>query len=233
MLIRRMTATFGTLQNAALELKDGLNILEAPNEAGKSTWCAFLLSMLYGINSRERDRTGYPADKNRFAPWNGAPMGGRMDVLAQEGELTLIRATSRQAAPMADFRAVYAGTGETVPDLTDRTCGETLLAVEREVYERSAFIRQAGLPITRDAGLEQRIASYLSSGEGDTSYKEASDALKNQGSRYRQSGQIPSLEKELDEFIGDPSNRDEMLKEVSAAYDDIFARNSIRKISIG
>ena len=50
-----MTAAFGKLQGHTLELKDGLNIIQAPNETGKSTWCAFLLAMLYGINSRERD----------------------------------------------------------------------------------------------------------------------------------------------------------------------------------
>ena len=60
-----MTAAFGKLQGHTLELKDGLNIIQAPNETGKSTWCAFLLAMLYGINSRERDRAGFIADKNR------------------------------------------------------------------------------------------------------------------------------------------------------------------------
>ena len=63
MLIRRMTATFGKLQEQTLELREGLNILQAPNETGKSTWCAFLLSMLYGVSTRER---GALADKNQI-----------------------------------------------------------------------------------------------------------------------------------------------------------------------
>ena len=84
-----MTATFGKLQGRSLELGDGLNIIEAPNETGKSTWCAFLLSILYGVNSRERDRAGFIADKNRFAPWSGAAMSGRMDCGTELGELTL------------------------------------------------------------------------------------------------------------------------------------------------
>lgn len=86
-----MTATFGKLQGRSLELGDGLNIIEAPNETGKSTWCAFLLSILYGVNSRERDRAGFIADKNRFAPWSGAAMSGRMDCGTELGELTLTR----------------------------------------------------------------------------------------------------------------------------------------------
>ena len=99
-----MTATFGKLQGRTLELRDGLNILQAPNETGKSTWCAFLLSILYGINSRERDRAGFIADKNRYAPWSGAAMSGRMDCSTDLGELTLTRSTRRQEGLSLDER---------------------------------------------------------------------------------------------------------------------------------
>ena len=199
--IHRMSATFGKLDQQTLELTGGLNVIQAPNESGKSTWCAFLLAMLYGVNSRERDRAGFIAEKNRYAPWSGAAMAGRLDCRAGENELTLTRATKRQTAPLGDFRAVYAGTNDDVPGLTGQSCGEALLGVSREVYERSAFIRQAGLPVTQDAGLERRIAALITSGEEDTSYSEAADALKKQLNRRRhnRTGQIPALEAELAE----------------------------------
>ena len=202
LLIHRMTATFGKLQSRTLELKDGLNIIEAPNETGKSTWCAFLLAMLYGINSRERDKAGFIADKNRYAPWSGAAMSGRLDCRAGADELSLTRTTRRQTAPMGDFQALYAGTGDSSPGLTSQNCGETLLGVSREVYERSAFIRQSGMTITQDAGLERRIAALITSGEEDTSYTEAADALKKQLNRRRhnKTGQIPVLEAELQDI---------------------------------
>ena len=194
-----MSASFGKLQGQTLELKDGLNILQAPNETGKSTWCAFLLSMLYGINSRERDRAGFIADKNRYAPWSGISMSGHLDCRVKAADLTLTRTTRRQTAPMAEFQAVYTGTGNIVPGLNGQNCGEALLGVSREVFERSAFIRQAGLPITQDAGLERRIASLITSGEEDTSYSETTDTLKKQLNRRRhnKTGQIPTLETEL------------------------------------
>ena len=199
LLIRRMTASFGKLRGEMLELNDGLNILQAPNETGKSTWCAFLLSMFYGVNSRERERAGFIPDKIRYAPWSGSTMSGRLDCLADGRELTLTRTTRRQTSPMGEFQAVYSGTGDHVPELTGTTCGETLLGVSREVYERSAFIRQAGLPISQDAGLERRIASLITSGEEDTSYSEATDTLKKQLNRRRhnKTGQLPALEAEL------------------------------------
>ena len=199
MRIHRMTANFGRLRGSTLELQDGLNILQAPNETGKSTWCAFLLSILYGINSRERDRAGFIADKNRYAPWSGASMSGRMDCSTDLGELTLTRTTRRQTSPMGEFAAVYTGTNEPVPGLTGTTCGETLLGISREVFERSAFIRQNGLSISQDAELERRIAALISSGEEGTSYTEAAETLKKQLNRRRhnKTGQLPALEAEL------------------------------------
>lgn len=194
-----MTAFFGKLQGKTLELQEGLNILQAPNETGKSTWCAFLISMFYGINSRERDKAGFIADKNRYAPWTGGAMSGRLDCRAGGDELTLSRSTRRPTAPMADFQAVYAGTGDAVPGLTGQNCGETLLGVSREVFERSAFIRQSGLPISQDVGLERRVAALITSGEEDVSYSETAAVLKKQLNRRRhnKTGLLPALETEL------------------------------------
>ncbi len=201
--IHRMSATFGKLSQRTLHLSDGLNIIQAPNETGKSTWCAFLLSMLYGINSRERDRVGFIADKNRYAPWSGAAMAGRLDCRIGGNELTLLRETKRQTAPLGDFKAVRAGTMDEYPGLTGQNCGETLLGVSREVYERSAFIRQAGLPVTQDAGLEKRIAALITTGEEDTSYSEAAAALNKQLNRRRhnKTGRLPALELELADTV--------------------------------
>ena len=218
-----MTATFGKLQGRTLELQDGLNILQAPNETGKSTWCAFLLSILYGINSRERDRAGFIADKNRYAPWSGAAMSGRMDCSTDLGELTLTRTTRRQSSPMGEFGAVYAGTSEPVPGLTASACGETLLGISREVFERSAFIRQNSLPISQNADLERRIAALISSGQEDTSYTEAAEALKKQLNRRRhnKTGQLPALEAELADLARQLAESGSLARQLTEARGEV------------
>ena len=80
MRIYKMTATFGKLEHATLELKPGLNVITAPNEWGKSTWCAFLVAMLYGLDTRAKSTKNARADKERYAPWSGSPMAGRIDL---------------------------------------------------------------------------------------------------------------------------------------------------------
>lgn len=200
MLIHRMSANFGKLQGQTLELQEGLNVIQAPNETGKSTWCAFLSAMLYGINSRERDKAGSLAEKNRYAPWSGTAMLGRIDCTVEGKELTLLRATRRPSAPMAEFRAME--DGSILPELTGENCGETLLGVSREVYERSAFIRQSGLALSQDAGLERRIAELISTGEEGSSYSETMEELKRQLNRRRhnKTGQLPALEAQLQDL---------------------------------
>ncbi|MEA4955326.1 MAG: AAA family ATPase, partial [Pseudoflavonifractor sp.] len=91
MKLNSMTATFGKLEKARLELGDGLNLIYAPNEGGKSTWAAFWRAMLYGIDTRDRDRKGYLADKNHYQPWSGAPMEGELTLEWQSRDITIRR----------------------------------------------------------------------------------------------------------------------------------------------
>ena len=75
MILLQLRANFGKL-HGTLTLHEGLNELCLPNEAGKSTWSAFLLAMLYGIDTRERatrENQNLPA-KERYRPWDGSSM---------------------------------------------------------------------------------------------------------------------------------------------------------------
>ena len=199
--ILHLTGTFGRLDHDELTLSPGLNLLYAPNESGKSTWGAFIRTMLYGLSTRER---GPLADKNRYAPWNGAPLQGRMDVSADGEGYTLLRETRRAASPMGEFTCTYTGTATPVPNITGQNAGETLLGVPREVFERSAFIGQNALTVEQDAELERRIAALITTGEEDTSYTESCDRLKKQLNRRRhnKTGLIPALERDIDQLHG-------------------------------
>ena len=183
-----------------MKLSPGMNIIEAPNEWGKSTWSAFLAAMFYGIDTSQRDRKGVLADKNKFQPWNGAPMSGTLRCVVDGREMVIERTGKRTGAPMSQFSAWYADTGEPVPGLTGENVGVSLLGVEREVFLRSGFIGPAGLSVTQTPELERRIAALVSSGE-DTSFSEPFaqlNAWKNRR-KHNRTGLLPETMAELHE----------------------------------
>ena len=195
----RLDATFGRLEHRSLDFSPGLNIIEAPNESGKSTLAAFLRAMLYGFPARER---GTLAEKNRYAPWSGSPMQGTLELWSEAyGDVTLRRDTPRAGSPMERFAATRIGAADSIPGLSAADCGELLLGVPREVYERSAFIRQSGLAVEASAELERRVAALVTTGEEGVSYTDAAASLKKQLNLRRansRNGKIPALEREIE-----------------------------------
>lgn len=200
MQLLHANATYGKLNQAQLDLQPGLNVICAPNEGGKSTWSRFLLTMFYGLNTRQR---GDLADKNRFQPWSGTPMQGRLELSAGEKLLVLSRRTQRADAPMGVFSCTYAGTDTPVPDLDAAHCGETLLGVPQSVYQRCAFIPSGSMAINADADLERRINALISTGEEKVSFLQAENRLKKQlhQRKYNRTGAIPQLEAEIGELM--------------------------------
>ena len=198
MIIRKMRASFGKL-HTTLELQEGMNLLCLPNEAGKSTWSAFLVAMLYGIDTSERasvSNQGLPM-KERYKPWDGSAMEGAIELVWEGRNITIERTTDRRI-PMGAFRAYETESGVPVPELTGENCGRMLCGVERTVFERTAFIRQLGLTVTEDAALEKRLGALVTTGEdGARSYSELESELKKQKNKLiGKAGRLPRLTEE-------------------------------------
>lgn len=216
-----MTATFGKLENDTLRLAPGLNILEAPNEWGKSTWCAFLCAMLYGLDTRAKTTKAALADKEHFAPWSGRPMSGRMDIYWNGRDITLER-TTKGRVPMGTFRAYETETGLDIPELDGQNCGQMLLGMERSVFLRSCFIRFSDLPVTDDEALRRRLNALVTTGdESGRSEKLASDLkeLKNR-IRYHRSGLLPQAQQQRDQL----RDKLEELEKLSSQQTEIVGR---------
>ena len=199
MKIKSMTATYGRLAEAPLVPGPGLAVLTAPHEAGKSTWCAFLKAMLYGLDTRERDKSGSLAEKNRYQPWSGAPMAGTLELEWGGRDITL-RRYSTKSGPFQGFEAVYTASGDPVPGLTAANAGHTLLGVSREVFVRSAFLAQDAATVTSAPELERRVASLATAGQEDASFSATQRVLRdwrNRRQANRTTGLIPQLEREL------------------------------------
>ena len=198
MKIISMTATFGKLDNETLHLQEGLNVLTAPNEWGKSTWCAFLCAMLYGIDTRERSRADQLADKEKYMPWSGKPMEGSIRLLHEGRDITIQRRT-RGRVPMGEFLAWETETGLTIRELTADNCGQVLLGVEKSVFQRTGFLRFTDLPVKADDALRRRLNALVTTGDESGSADRLGQKLKELKNRCRHNhtGLIPECQAQI------------------------------------
>ncbi len=195
MKIYSMTATFGKLSRQVLTLEPGLNVIEAPNEWGKSTWCAFLMAMLYGIDTASRSKAGFLADKEHYAPWSGEPMSGSMDICWNGRDITLQR-QSKGRIPMGEVKAFETRTGIPVPELSVAAPGQVLLGVERSVFARAGFLKLAEMPVTEDESLRRRLNELVTTGDESGASDALAQKLKDLKNkcRFNKKGLLPELE---------------------------------------
>ncbi len=196
MRIYSMTATFGKLEHQTLTLQPGLNVIHAPNEWGKSTWCAFLLNMLYGIDTKERSKLDSLADKDRYAPWSGAAMSGRIELCWNGRDITIER-SSNARIPLGVFRAYETETGLDIPELTAGNCGQLLLGVERNVFTRAGFLKLTDMPVTQDEALRRRLNNLVTTGDESGDADKLGQTLKDLKNKCRSNkanGLLPEAE---------------------------------------
>ena len=237
MKILSMTATFGKHDGETHQLEPGLNVHSAPNEWGKSTWCAFLSAMLYGIDTRERTTKEQLAEKERYLPWTGKPMSGTMRILWKDRDITIQR-RARGRVPMGDFMAWETETGVAVRELTGENCGQMLLGVEKSVFLRTGFLRFSDLPVRQDEELRRRLNSLVTTGDetGDGELLgQKLQELRNR-CRHNQTGLIPQCRAELREIQEQlwecqrfQSQQDALTEQVRGLEGELHARENHRQ----
>ncbi|SFS67152.1 AAA family ATPase [Marininema halotolerans] len=82
---------FGRLVERTFHFNEGLNLLEAPNEAGKSTMIQGLDALLYGGKKEGVTRRQKADWYEVYQPWSSDHYGGEIDFTIGEQEYRLIR----------------------------------------------------------------------------------------------------------------------------------------------
>ena len=215
MRIYSMTATFGKLEHKTISFEEGLNVIHAPNEWGKSTWCAFLVAMLYGIDTSKRTTATILADKERYAPWSGQPMSGVMNLNWNGRDITIERRTKGRLI-FGEFSAYETQSGVPVAELTAANCGQMLLGVEKEVFLRAGFLRLADLPVTQDESLRRRLNALVTTGDESGAADDLAQKLRDLKNRCRfnKSGLLPQAENQKKQL-------EEKLEQISALQQQI------------
>lgn len=183
---------FGKFRDASVELKDGLNVLYAPNETGKSTLAGFIRYMLYGFPKNERSSATNPiTTAQRFKPWSGGETAGSMVFSAGNRRVTVVRDGAKS------IRAYDTVTTTDIP-LT-REIGEEMYGLSLDTFESTAFFGQSALHRVSMEELEDKLKNMVTGADESVSYEKARQALhkaKNKIDSGR-AGALPQLRQEM------------------------------------
>ena len=154
-------AGFGKFRNVTFDLSKGIVQIKSENGFGKTTLAYFLQAMLFGM---ENGRNKGVSDnlRLRFAPFYGGAYGGSLRFLYAGEEYRIERTFGKtqghDTATLYDKNNMRSfAFGEQVERL-----GELVLGVNRESYERTAFIPQEDRTQTEISGdLKSKLIAVL------------------------------------------------------------------------
>jgi len=203
---------FGKFRDASVDLKDGLNVLYAPNETGKSTLAGFIRYMLYGFPKNERSSATNPiTTAQRFKPWQGGETAGSMVFTAGNRRVTVVREGAKSV------RAYDTITTTDIPLM--REIGEEMYGLSLDTFESTAFFGQSSLHRVSMEELEDKLKNMVTGAGESVSYEKARQALhkaKNKIDSGR-AGALPELRQE----ITDLAYRIEQVRQEQAQLNDM------------
>ena len=168
---------FGGLKDYTLELEQGLCYVYGANEAGKSTLCAFIAAMFYGMPGKQRG-AGLKGDSRRlYMPWHEKYMSGSITFSA-EGQTYVLKRRFGSTA-RGDSCTLLSATDWQTIEITPDEIGPRFLGMGADAFHKTLFISQLGAAFTkgREDELLTRLSNLESTGEEDASVQKAMDSL--------------------------------------------------------
>lgn len=172
--------SFGRFQNRELPLSKGVNLIEAPNEAGKSTLAAFISGMLYGFFRRDVKKRLYAPAFDRYLPWdNPGRYFGAMTLSHEGADYRLERNFLKDEVKLYDASTGRDETARMPYNAALRIYepGQFFLGVSQTAFEGTLYVPQQAVRAGDDLGqeLRDRIDALSEAGAGALS---ASGAIK-------------------------------------------------------
>ncbi|MBQ6036966.1 MAG: AAA family ATPase, partial [Lachnospiraceae bacterium] len=165
---------FGRLSHYTYIFGEGISQIAEENGFGKSTFCAFLLSMFYGFDT-DRKR-GLGSERRFYEPWQGGTYGGSVSFEARGKRYRLTRLFGKKESE--DSFALYDLDTNLLSSDYSEAIGEELFQIDRNSFMKTAFIGQDAL-LTEATDHVNALIGNLSESDSDmTSYEKTDGRLK-------------------------------------------------------
>lgn len=131
---------FGKLNNFELEFNNQFNQFLHENGWGKSTICAFIKAMFYGLEPKGRKKL---SQREKFQPWQGGVYGGSLDFEIGKIQYRIYRTFGKK--PEEDSFQLFDLTLNSVSYDYNDEIGKQIFGVGEETFEISVFFAQSDL----------------------------------------------------------------------------------------
>ena len=201
-LVSVSITAFGKLKNVAFNFADGVNILQQANGFGKSTLCAFVRAMLYGLNYGYKLVDGIRTnDVIKYMPWDATGrFGGSMEI-AHEGKTYRIERFFGATAKSESCIVTDTSTGQ---QLNIANPGEHFLGLTVDSFDRCTYLPQEYVAIVPNENFDAKLANLVQDSALD--YDKLQDKLRayKKTLKYERGigGEIPTLENEIYQLKG-------------------------------
>ena len=189
---------FGCFSDRSFELSRGLNLIEGPNESGKSTLLSFIKFILYGMPKKSSETA---AERMRSISWRTGTASG--SLLIESGDKTytvsrrgVLRQTAKRESYTEECRIIDEDLGIEVHK--GECPGELFLGVPLSVFESTCFVRQLGSSDIDKDDVSRALENMLVSADESLSLSRALEKIDGARRLYRhkhgKGGSIPELE---------------------------------------
>ena len=134
--------SFGKLSEYKVSFNDGLNSILAENGWGKSTLCAFIKAMFYGLGT-ERRQSLDENDRKKYYPWQGGRFGGSLTFTVNDIEYRIERSFGKKSSD--DTFALIDTRSGSPSDAYSENIGFELFGIDAAGFERTIFISEKSI----------------------------------------------------------------------------------------
>ena len=157
---------FGKFRERTIDLTSGLNLIEGPNEAGKSPIQSFITGMFYGFFQPGTKRRSYTPHRDKYRPWDQGSYRGVLVCKNEERSWRIERCFDK------DNETVNVYDDQTGDDLTldfpynpgtrQPQVGEKLLGLSKTAFNTPANIAQMTCAsVSREADFSAEVNDKL------------------------------------------------------------------------
>ena len=170
---------FGKITDRLFLLGEGLNLIQGPNESGKSTVLAFIRFMLYGF-PRKAGADGEEREKR--LSWHTGRAAGRLVLRTDAGDYSIFRSVTRQgSAARESFSETLAVTSQSSGEevfLDGMSPGEYFLGLPAILYDSTLCLRQSDAARISDPTVGEAVSEMLFAGGADMGADAALERLR-------------------------------------------------------